>query len=124
MEPHGWILSFNEYYIEDGAKEKWEEQLYELHYQFMAHPRQDLFGPGIHEDGTIWWHTQLPVRVNYKMASEIKFLLHYATEYTLFTKIWMAGGTVEKEIADKGWHFVKKKRPAVSLEKKLLQDNL
>ncbi|RHZ63506.1 hypothetical protein Glove_329g15 [Diversispora epigaea] len=76
----------------------------------MARPRRDLFGPGIHEDGTVWWHTQLPIRVHHKMALEIRSLFHYATEYTLFTKIWMATGAVKEGIADKGWHFGKKKK--------------
>ncbi|RHZ44037.1 hypothetical protein Glove_772g20 [Diversispora epigaea] len=96
--------------IEDGAKEKWEGRPYILRYQFMACSHQSLFGPKINEDGIVCWHTQLPVRVNFKMVSEIKILLHYATEYTLFTKIWMDNGAVEEGIADNGWHFGKKKK--------------
>ncbi|RHZ89331.1 hypothetical protein Glove_16g100 [Diversispora epigaea] len=136
MKPHGWTPSFSEYSngkiniyrllrMDKIAWLSWKDedidpnkdedyylkgQSYVLRYQFMARPRRDLFGPGIHEDGTIWWHTQLPVRVHHKMAVEIRSFLHYATEYTLFTKIWMETGAVEEGIADKGWHLGKKKK--------------
>ncbi|CAG8572223.1 6653_t:CDS:2, partial [Ambispora leptoticha] len=136
MESHGWIPSFNEYsngkinihkllIMDQRAWLSWKDenidsnkdgdyylegQPYVLRYQFMACSCQDLFGPGIHKDGTVWWHTQLPVHVHHNMILEIRSFLYYATEYTLFTKIWKSDRSVDEEIADKGWHFDKKKK--------------
>ncbi|RHZ88626.1 hypothetical protein Glove_21g15 [Diversispora epigaea] len=76
----------------------------------MTCSRQNLFGPKINEDGIVCWHTQLPVRVNFKIASEIKILLPYATEYMLFTKIWMDNRAVKEGIANNSWYFGKKKK--------------
>ncbi|CAG8633858.1 607_t:CDS:2, partial [Ambispora leptoticha] len=64
----------------------------------MAHPHRDLFGLGIYKDGTVWWYTQLPVHVHHNMALKIRSFLYYATEYTLFTKIWKSDGSVDEEI--------------------------
>lgn len=86
-----------------------EGQPYKLHFQFMACPRQKLYGPGIHEDGTVWWHSDGLVNVSYKMASEACRLLYHSTKYTLFTRLYTEGGFVE-EMGDKGWHFGKKKK--------------
>ncbi|CAG8615852.1 9837_t:CDS:2, partial [Diversispora eburnea] len=100
MEPHGWS-PYMIVYCEGKININRLLRLDQIEY---------LFGPKINEDRIVYWHTQLPIRVNFKMASEIKILLHYATEYTLFTKIWMDNGTVEEGIADNGWHFGKKKK--------------
>lgn len=33
-----------------------EGEPYGLRFQIIAYPRQKLYGPGVHEDGTVLWH--------------------------------------------------------------------
>ncbi|GES73989.1 AAA family ATPase [Rhizophagus clarus] len=115
IDKGGWLswkdsdaIKLNEYQDEPNDLEL-EGQPYILRFQFMACPRQKLYGPGIHEDGTVWWHSDGLVRVSYKMASEVCHLLYNSTEYTLFTRLYTSEGIVE-EMGDKGWHFGKKKK--------------
>ncbi|RGB35511.1 hypothetical protein C1646_759200 [Rhizophagus diaphanus] len=104
------VMNLDEYQVEPYNLEL-EGQPYTLRFQFMACPRQKLYGPGTNEDGTVWWHSDgLVVNVSYKMASEVCCLLyHHSTEYTLFTRLHTSEGMVE-EMGDKGWHFGKKKK--------------
>ena len=86
-----------------------EGRPYTLRFQFIACSRQKLYSPGIHEDGTVWWHSDGLVEVSYKMASEACRLLYHSTEYILFTRLYTSEGFTE-EMGDKGWHFGKKKK--------------
>src|SRR5690349_12507803 len=101
-------MKLNEYQNESYNLEL-ESWPYILHFQFMACLRQKLYSPDIHEDRTVWWHSDRLVNVSYKMVSEACRLLYHSTEYTLFTRLYTEGGFVE-EIGDKGWHFGKKKK--------------
>ncbi|GES89652.1 hypothetical protein GLOIN_2v1477001 [Rhizophagus clarus] len=115
IDKRGWLswkdsdaIKFNEYQDEPYNLEL-EGLPYTLRFQFMACSRQKLYGPGIHEDGTVWWHSDELVRVSYKMASEVCHLLYNSTEYTLFIRLYTSESIVE-EMGDKGWHFGKKKK--------------
>ena len=115
IDRRGWLswkdseaMNLDEYQDEPYNLEL-EGRPYTLRFQFMAFPRQKLYGPGINEDGTVWWHSDGLVRVSYKMASEACRLLYHSTEYTLFTRLYTSEGMVE-EMGDKGWHFGKKKK--------------
>ncbi|POG73384.1 hypothetical protein GLOIN_2v1477001 [Rhizophagus irregularis DAOM 181602=DAOM 197198] len=111
IDKRGWLSWKDSYAIklDEYQDEPYNLELeglpYTLRFQFMSCPRQKLYGPGIHEDGTVWWHSDELVGVSYKMASEACRLLYHSTEYTLFTRLYTSEGIVE-EMGDKGWHFV------------------
>ena len=96
-------------YQDEPYKLELEGRPYTLRFQFIACPRQKLYGPGINEDGTVWWHSDELVNVSYEIASEVCNLLYHSTEYTLFTRLDTSEGMIE-EMGDKGWHFGKKKK--------------